>query len=69
MTSISESIATSSIFFGYIYININSLKEINKICMNPKVDFFAFMLNFSIFTGSALYIMEATTRLESIIKK
>lgn len=67
MSAVSKTIALSSIFFGSMYMTTFSLKEINKLNLNPKTPIVDFMLNWTIFIASGVYLLNTTNKMYDIM--
>lgn len=67
MSTVSKTIALSSIFFGSLYMTTFSLKEINKLNLNPKTQLADFILNWTIFIASGVYLLNTTSKMYDIM--
>jgi hypothetical protein len=70
LLSLPKTIAYSSIFFGFIFITGNSIKEINKILMTDEKFTHrnvALIINISILTFSSALLLKSTRLLLSSV--
>lgn len=67
MTTITQTIALSSLFMGSVYMTSVSLKEINKMVIDNRTDPFMMTVNLTFFISSGLYMLLSYDKFYSMI--